>query len=159
MKPDQAESARRAAAGARLLRSMKRRRGYILPFHELLASRDPAFLRSYDAFLDATLLAQRRLDRRTKELVLTGVLTAIAAPRKHIAAHVQAAIAAGATQEDVLEALELVLPSAGVARFMEGLEVWEEAIRQPAQPRIDNVTLVEKGNHAAAYRKRTRPRS
>src|SRR5437870_3600943 len=125
---------------------MKKRRGYILPFHELLAAHDPGFLRSYDAFLDAALLSQRELDRKTKELVLTGVLTAIAAPRGHIAAHFRAAIAAGATKTEVLEALELVLPSAGVARFMEGLEIWQEELVAPVTTGAVNITGTEKGS-------------
>jgi 4-carboxymuconolactone decarboxylase len=114
---------------------MKDRRGYVLPFHEALAAHDPQFLQAYDAFLDVAFLAQRGLDRRTKELVLVAVLTAVAAPRAHIAAHVRAATEAGATTKDVLETLELVLPSAGVARFMEGMEVWEQEVEGIRRPR------------------------
>lgn len=117
---------------SRLLASMKERRGYLLPFHVLLAEHDPEFLESYNALLEAAFLDPRALDRRTKELVLIGILTAISAPASHIEAHMRAALAAGASSKEVLEGLELVMPSAGAARFMEGLEVWHKVVQAEA---------------------------
>ena len=35
---------------------------------------------------------------------------------------------AGASDKEILQALELVMPSAGVARFMEGVETWSKII-------------------------------
>lgn len=111
----------------KLLALMKKRRGYILPFHKTMAEFDPTFLESYETFLKATLLAPRSLDRTTKELILVSVLTAIAAPPHHVRTHIMAAIASGASERQVLEALQLVMPAVGVARFMEGIHSWLEA--------------------------------
>jgi 4-carboxymuconolactone decarboxylase len=110
------------------LESMRKRRGYLMPFHVLLAEHDPEFLASYDALLETTLLQPRALDRRTKELVLVGILTAISAPPSHLDTHIRAAMKAGASDKETLQALELVMPSAGVARFMEGVETWSKII-------------------------------
>jgi 4-carboxymuconolactone decarboxylase len=110
------------------LESMRQRRGYLMPFHTLLAEHDPEFLASYDALVETALLQSRALDRRTKELVLVGILTAISAPRSHLDTHIRAAKNAGASDKEILEALELVMPSAGVARFMEGVETWSQVI-------------------------------
>jgi 4-carboxymuconolactone decarboxylase len=115
----------------KLLALMKKRRGYILPIHQIMAEFDPAFLESYETFLNATFLTPRSLDRKTKELILVSVLTAIAAPPYHVRTHISAAIAAGASERQVLEALQLVMPAVGAARFMEGINSWLEATQAP----------------------------
>lgn len=42
--------------------------------------------------------------------------------------HVRAAIDAGATPQEVLEALELTLPEAGIVAFQAGFEAWREVV-------------------------------
>jgi 4-carboxymuconolactone decarboxylase len=107
-----------------LLREIAEKRGYTLDMHRILAEADPGFLRSYEDLLDAAYIKSRSLDRRTKELIYIGVLTAVSAPRQQVVAHMEAAIAAGADAKEILEVLEQVLPPAGVPRFIEGLEAW-----------------------------------
>jgi alkylhydroperoxidase/carboxymuconolactone decarboxylase family protein YurZ len=46
------------------------------------------------------------------------------AGQQHIVAHMQKAVREGATKEDVLEAVELVVPAAGVARANTGFDMW-----------------------------------
>jgi predicted amidohydrolase/alkylhydroperoxidase/carboxymuconolactone decarboxylase family protein YurZ len=110
-----------------LLSEIERRRGYVLDLHRTLARLDPAFLASYDAFLDATFLAERTLDRRVKELVYIGALTAQGTDEAHLVAHMRAAVAHGSTEREVLEVLEQVLPPAGVPRFIAGLQAFNQA--------------------------------
>jgi len=121
-----------AADGATMLADIERRRGYLLDMHRTLADLDPGFLAHYEDFLGAAFLAERSLDRREKELVYTGVLTALSTPRSHLVAHLRAAHAAGASEEQILETLELVLPPVGVPRFIEAMAAFEEAFRGPA---------------------------
>jgi 4-carboxymuconolactone decarboxylase len=113
--------------GQRLLDELTAKRGYVLEMHRILAAADPDFLEAYEAFLGHAYLAENTLDRRTKELVYTAVLTALAAPREQVVAHMRAATAAGATPRELLEMLEQILPPAGVPRFIEGMEAWQEA--------------------------------
>jgi 4-carboxymuconolactone decarboxylase len=115
------------AKGKKLLEELGAKRGYVLEMHRILAAADPDFLEAYEAFLGSAYLRQRGLDRRTKELLYTGVLTAIAAPREQVIAHMKAALTAGATPQDLLEVLEQILPPAGVPRFIEGMEAWRES--------------------------------
>lgn len=112
---------------AELLAEIERRRGYVLDLHRTLAVHDPDFLEHYDAFLDATFLAERTLDRRVKELVYVGALMAGGTEERHLAAHMRAAVANGATQREVLEVIEQVLAPAGVPRFIAALRAFEAA--------------------------------
>ena len=112
--------------GQRLLEELGGKRGYVLEMHRILAAADPDFLEAYEAFLGHAYLSERSLDRRTKELVYSAVLTAVAAPREQVVAHMKAAVSAGATPGELLEVLEQILPPAGVPRFIEGIEAWRD---------------------------------
>lgn len=116
-----------APDGDALLSEIERRRGYVLDLHRTLARLDPEFLASYDDFLEATFLAERTLDRRVKELVYVGALTAHGTEESHLVAHMRAAVANGATEREVLEVLEQVLAPAGVPRFIAGMRAFERA--------------------------------
>jgi 4-carboxymuconolactone decarboxylase len=107
-----------------ILRSATEARGYSLPLHEVLARYDPEVLAGYEQMMRALYLSERRLDAKTKELVYVAVLVAIDAAEDHIRAHMEKAIREGGTKEDVLEAVELVVPAAGVARANAGFDIW-----------------------------------
>ena len=113
--------------GQRLLDELEAKRGYVLEMHRILAAADPDFLEVYEQFLGHAYLGQRGLDRKTKEFIYVAVLTALAAPREQVIAHMRAALTAGATPAEVLEVLEQMLPPAGVPRFIEGMEAWRES--------------------------------
>lgn len=115
------------AKGQSFLEHMIRKRGYVQEFHRILAEHDLEFLQSYENMLEASYLKDRRLTRLTKELIYIGVLAAIGASREHMRSHMMAAVSEGATSVDILEVLELTLPTAGVARFVEAIHVWRDA--------------------------------
>lgn len=115
------------AEGQAFLEEMIRKRGYVQDFHRILAEHDLEFLKAYESLLEASYLKPRRLARLTKEFVYVGVLAAIGANRDHLRAHMLAAAQEGATSGDILEVLELTLPTAGVARFVDAVGVWHEA--------------------------------
>jgi alkylhydroperoxidase/carboxymuconolactone decarboxylase family protein YurZ len=106
-----------------LLSDVASLRGYVLPMHEVLADWDPTFLSAYEG-LAAASLGARDLDRRTKEIVYVGVLTAVGTSPEHLRAHLLAAIAHGATERELLQVLELVLMPAGVPRFVAAIDVF-----------------------------------
>lgn len=110
------------------LDEMVRRRGYVLPYHKVMAAYDLPVLQRANDLLDACYLDQRRLDRKTKELLLVVCLTALRSQAGHIKSHVRAAIEAGASPEEILEAIETVLPAAGVVAFQWGLDAWREVV-------------------------------
>ena len=113
-----------------LLDEIEAKRGYVLDMHRVLAEHDPDFLRGYETLIDAAYVRDGALDRRTKEFVYVAALVALAAPRPQVVAHMEAALKAGATPEELLQVVEQLMPPVGVPRFIEGLEAWGEACRK-----------------------------
>lgn len=113
-----------------LLDSVSESRGYSLPLHEVLAEHDPHVLEGYEAMMRALYLSKRRLDSKTKEFVYVAVLVALGAAEEHVRAHMEKAVREGATQDEVLEAVELVVPAAGVARANVGFEIWRRTFKR-----------------------------
>lgn len=111
------------------LEAVRAARGYTLPLHTVLAEEDPEVLAAYEGMMRALYLKRRRLDASTKELIYVATLVALGAAEDHISAHMKKAVREGASPEDVLEAVELVVPAAGVARASVGFEVWGRTFR------------------------------
>ena len=107
---------------------MIRRRGYALEYHRVLAKHDLPVLKAADNLVAAAYLNQRLLDRKTKELLFVLSLTVLRSDPKHIASHIRVAMDAGASPQEILEAIEIALPEAGVVAFQHGFEVWREVV-------------------------------
>lgn len=101
-------------------------RGYVLDYHKVLAEQDFDALKAFNGLIEAVYLKERRLDRKTKELLFVLSLTAMRSDKDHIKSHVRAALAAGASEGEVLEAIELALPEAGIVAFQHGFDAWKE---------------------------------
>ncbi len=109
------------------LQEMARTRGYVLDYHKVLVAEDLPFMRSLNDFLAVSYTDSRRLDRKTKELIFIAVLTALGAAKNHIKAHIEVAKRQGATKEEILELLEMLVLPCGVPKFMLGYEAWTES--------------------------------
>ena len=107
---------------------MVRRRGYVLDYHRVMASHDFPVLQAANALVSATYLEQRSLDRKTKELLFVLSLTVLRGEREHIASHIRVALDCGATPTEILEAIEIALPEAGVVAFQHGFNVWRDVV-------------------------------
>jgi 4-carboxymuconolactone decarboxylase len=108
------------------LDGLVRARGYVLDYHKVLAEQDLDALRAINGLIEAVYLKERRLDRKTKELLFVLSLTVMRSEKGHIKSHIQAALDAGASEEEVLEAIEISLPEAGVVAFQHGFDAWKE---------------------------------
>ncbi len=115
--------------GEEILDAARRARGYSLPLHSVLAREDTDVLAAYEEMMNALYLKGRRLDGKTKELIYIGVLVALGAAEAHVRAHMERAQREGATPEEILETIELLIPAAGVARASVGLETWRRTFR------------------------------
>lgn len=116
---------------------MARKRGYVLDYHKGMAEADFETLSSFNAMLNEVYLKERRLDRRTKELIFISSLTAIRAGKGHIQSHIRVALDLGLTAGEILEAIELSLPEAGVVAFQAGFEAWREVVGiKGIQPKV-----------------------
>lgn len=105
---------------------MARQRGYVLDYHRKMAAQDFDVLLAANDLVSAAYLKPRTLDRKTKELLFVVSLTVMRGERAHIASHIKVALESGATPQEILEAIEIALPEAGVVAFQHGFDVWCE---------------------------------
>jgi len=105
---------------------MAEKRGYVLDYHKVMTEYDFDVLQASNNLVNAAYLEQRRLDRKTKELLFIVSLTVMRASKGHIQSHIRVALDLGLSKEEILEAIEITLPEAGVVVFQEGFEAWRE---------------------------------
>lgn len=107
---------------------MARSRGYVLKYHKVMAKHDFDVLKAANGLVDAAYLKERALDRRTKELIFIVSLTVMRASKGHIQSHIRVALDIGVSPREILEAIEIALPEAGVVAFQVGFEAWAEVV-------------------------------
>ncbi|MBI2166599.1 MAG: carboxymuconolactone decarboxylase family protein [Chloroflexi bacterium] len=103
-------------------------RGYVLDFHKVMVAEDFEWVKLYDPFVRYTYTGQRTLDRKTKELLQIVALAAKQAGAEHIKLHVKEALTAGATKQEILEALQCVVMVLGGVSFNMGIQAWAEGV-------------------------------
>ena len=117
--------------------TMARERGYVLDYHKVMAKHDFPVLQAANNLVSAAYLEQRTLDRRTKELIFIVSLTVMRASKGHIQSHIRVALDLGVTPREILEAIEIALPEAGVVAFQVGFEAWREVVGADGlEPRV-----------------------
>ena len=107
---------------------MARSRGYVLGYHKAMAEADFDALQAANDLVNAVYTRPRLLDRKTKELLFCATLTAMRAGKGHLQSHIRAAMTHGSSAQEVLEAIEITLPEAGVVAFQAGFEAWREVV-------------------------------
>ena len=108
------------------LNELVEKRGYSLDYHKVLAEQDFDALKAFNSLIETVYLNERLLDRKTKELLFVLSLTVMRSEKAHIKSHIQAALTAGATEGEILEALELAPTEAGIVAFQHGFDAWKE---------------------------------
>lgn len=116
---------------------MATKRGYVLDYHKVMAAADFPVLKAANHAVSAAYLDQRSLDRRTKELLFILSLTVMRAPLPQIRSHIQVALDLGVPPTEILEAIEISLPEAGIVAFQWGVEAWQSVVGiAPLEPRV-----------------------
>jgi 4-carboxymuconolactone decarboxylase len=116
---------------------MARKRGYVLQYHKLMAKQDFPVLQAANHLVSAAYLDQRTLPRETKELIFIVSLTVMRASKAHIQSHIRVALDLGVSPGEILEAIEISLPEAGVVAFQAGFEAWAEVVGADGlEPRV-----------------------
>ncbi len=110
------------------INDIARRRGYVLDYHKVLTCQDFPVMQAADNLVHAAYLKERRLDRKTKELIFVTSLTVMRAEKAHIQSHIRVALKLGLSAEEILEAIEIALPEAGVVAFQWGFDAWREVV-------------------------------
>jgi 4-carboxymuconolactone decarboxylase len=112
-------------------------RGYVLDYHKKMALQDFDVLQAANGIVSAAYLDSRTLDRRTKELIFIVSLTVMRASKGHIQSHIRVALDLGLSAREILEAIEISLPEAGIVAFQTGFEAWSEVVdAQGIEPRV-----------------------
>ena len=109
------------------LQEMKDKRGYLLDYHKVLAVEDLPFMKGVNELLAAAYTNERHLSKKVKELLFSVLMTAVGAPKEVIKLHIELAAKAGASKEEILEALELASLPCGLPKFFPALDAWAEA--------------------------------
>lgn len=122
----------------RELERVTRLRGFRYGLHDFLAELDVNALKAVNDHVEATYLNESLLDRKTKELLIMVACVAQGDLVSHIQIHMHAAHKAGATPEEIMEALDLVGGWSGSVNKTKGLEAWRATFR-PDIPTIDRV--------------------
>jgi 4-carboxymuconolactone decarboxylase len=107
---------------------MARKRGYVLDYHKKMAKADFTVLQAANDMVFAAYLNERTLDRKTKELIFVVSLTVMRAAKGHIQSHIRVALDLGVTATEILEAIEIALPEAGIVAFQAGFDAWQEVV-------------------------------
>ncbi|MBH0115922.1 carboxymuconolactone decarboxylase family protein [Salinibacterium sp. NG253] len=110
------------------INDMASKRGYVLDYHKVLAQHDFPVMQAANHVVAAAYLDQRTLDRTTKELLFILSLTVMRAPKAHIQSHIKVALELGLSATEILEAIEIALPEAGIVAFQGGVEAWSEVV-------------------------------
>lgn len=126
---------------------MAAKRGYVLDYHKVMALQDFPVLQAANHMVSAAYLDQRSLDRRTKELIFIVSLTVMRASKGHIQSHIRVALDLGLSPREILEAIEIALPEAGIVAFQTGFEAWREVV--DAEGLEPSVAVHEGGSGAA----------
>jgi 4-carboxymuconolactone decarboxylase len=116
---------------------MARKRGYVLDYHKVMAAADFPVLQAANGVVSAAYLDQRSLDRKTKELLFILSLTVMRAPLPQLKSHIRVGLDLGLTPQEILEAIEIALPEAGIVAFQYGVEAWQEVVGvAPLEPTV-----------------------
>lgn len=107
---------------------MAAKRGYVLDYHKVMAKHDFPVLQAANGLVNAAYLEQRLLDRKVKELIFVCSLTVLKAPKGQIESHIRVALDLGLSPQEILEAIEIALPEAGVVAFQIGFDAWKSVV-------------------------------
>src|SRR6476469_624699 len=99
---DQAEKRKFAAD---VLRQAEAKRGYLLPYHKMLGTHDPALLEAYDGIYKAFTLDRRSFDDKEREVVWAALL--VAGREEYGDIHMRRGIEVGLTKSDLQDAVAL----------------------------------------------------
>ncbi len=103
--------------------------GYVVKPAETLAREHPEFWKKLDDLYHELLIKPSALDKKTKELIVIPFFI-INQYRPGLEVHIDEALKAGATHEEITEAVLLTLPWFGSPTFIQGYGWVHDALKQ-----------------------------
>ena len=107
---------------------MVKQRGYVNDLHRIVATYDLDVAKAMNGVPSSVYLAERSLDKKTKELLFILSMTCLRLPQYVIEGHMRKALAFGVSPREIFEALEMAIPEAGFPAFEHGLKAWVEVV-------------------------------
>ena len=107
-----------------ILTVVEAKRGYLLPYHRMLANDDPELLGAYDALYERLTLVPRVLTPKERELVWVGLLAAIREDNGHI--HMERGVTSGLALDELGDAIALAGAAAAYAPLAFAINAWAE---------------------------------
>ena len=132
MKPKKGSKDKKGAkviSADKLLEQIMRERGHVRPWHKLMAKTDARFLAGHEEMMAAACTDSSALPRKVRELILFASAVAMDAHPDTIASHAQGSRKAGATDAEMLAAVELVL----IVRYSKPMRLGVSAILDAAK--------------------------
>jgi 4-carboxymuconolactone decarboxylase len=99
-----------------------------MDYRKILAAHDPAIMEVLERVPHEVYRRDRNLDAKTKELITIVAMTTLQAPEDVLQNHVRKALELGASKEEILEAIELIIPVVGMPTFEHGLMAWADVV-------------------------------
>lgn len=119
------------ASAQQVLETIREKRGYVLPMHEVLADLDPDFLEAYDSLYTATMDDNASpLSRKTRELILIAADMCLGSPPDVIKGHVNRAREFGASWEECAAAVEVATLAFTARALAAGMVPVQQAISE-----------------------------
>lgn len=97
-------------------------------YRQLLRNRDPGVLAAIEGMTEALGGTPRTLDGKTTELLNIVILATMRGSAARLRAHMRRAMSQGASEQEILEALELIIAPSGIPVFEHGLAAWAEVV-------------------------------
>jgi alkylhydroperoxidase/carboxymuconolactone decarboxylase family protein YurZ len=110
-----------------IVTTMKEDRGYTRRGWEFIAEADPAFLEAYNGVYRAALMDGQALPAKYRELIALGIL-AFRNRGEGVRDHIKRAIRLGATQREILDAIETIIVPGGAPTMHCALQGLSEAL-------------------------------
>lgn len=123
------------------LDEIKKKRGYLMPHHGLLALTAPDLLAGYDACYSALTLGERQIPTKDKEFIWLGIL---AVREEYLATqHVTKFLDAGGSSEEIITATQLAAIARGVGSLSFAIQYWNAQVPEINGPSYYLDTLLK----------------
>lgn len=112
-----------------ILEKVRRERGYIHPSREIIFERDPHYLELYHELFTHVIKKRNALSTKVKELIIVGI-NAATNYEEGLGVHIRAALEAGASEEEIFEAIETASLPAGIHTMTYSLPIFREVCEE-----------------------------
>ena len=112
-----------------ILEKVKRERGYIHPSREVLCDLDPHYLEIYHDLFTHVMKERNFLPLKIKEMIIAAI-NAATNYEEGLRVHVRAALEAGASEDEVFEAIEAASLPAGIHTLTYSLPIFAEVCKE-----------------------------